>query len=300
MKFRSSAHRLEPSRERFSPPAAVAGIVVSFLLLLVILFPGRPLTEQFARQGGFSPALISYLEAALAKHPDDLLVRTRLAEALVDAGEPRRAIMLLTDAPPALDELGLRRLKARYRALLLELSPERQIPAAYRSAFLQELEKTLDSLVPKGATAGELMQYAADCRRVGAVAVAEGLEKRIGSEGRGAESGAPVMADSAEAALGRGDYRESARLCFEAMGRAGNIRERRALFLKGVKTLQSGNLLAEALAAADRNIDGLAMDRETLLFLTRLSLAAGDPERAQRYIRKALGMAGPDGHRGKG
>lgn len=300
MKLRSTAHKREPVRERFSPPAAVAGIAVAFLLLLVVLLPNKSLTDLFARQGEYSPALIRYLEATLKKNPDDLLVRTRLAEALVDAGEPRRAIMLLNDTPQGGDELGLRRLKARYRALVLELGPDRSLAPAYRSAFQREFEKTLNSLVSRGATKDELKRFVADSRRVGADELATDLEKRFGLDVRRAGTGGPALADTAETALGRGDYRESARLYFEAMGMANDIKERRALFMQGVKTLQSGNLLDEALAAADRNMAGLDRDRETLLFLTRLSLAAGSPERAQRYIRRALGMDGQDGRGGRG
>ena len=300
MKFQSTANKREPARDRFSPPAAVAGIAMAFLLLLVMLLPNKTLVEMFAKEGVSSPALISYLEATLKKNPDDQPVRIRLAEALIDTGYPRRAITLLINLQQDADELGLRRMKARYRALVAELCSNRSITPEYRTAFQREFDKTVARLLSKGTTTAELKQYATDARRVGAVSTAMTLEKRLGSERAATGNARPVLAETAETALGHGNYRESARLCFDAMPKAIDAKERRALFIQGLKTLQSGNLLAEALSSADLNIDGLNRDRETLLFLTRLSLAAGDLGRAQRYIKESLGMNGPLKSGGKG
>jgi hypothetical protein len=300
MKSPSTAINRESARVRFSPPIAVAGIVLAFFLLLVMLLPNKALQEMFAKEGKSSPALIRYLEAALKKNPDDQLVRIRLAESLVDTGEPRRAIPLLVNLHQDSDDLGPRRMKARYRALVAVLCSDRSINAEYRTAFLREFDITLVRLLSKEATTSEMRQYAYDARRVGAATTAEALEKRLGVA-RQAEGGASSEpGETAETALGHGNYRESARLCFDAMPNTGDIKERRALFIQGLKTLQSGNFLAEALASADLNIDDLDRDRETLLFLTRLSLAAGDLGRAQRYIKKSLGMSGTLNSGGKG
>jgi hypothetical protein len=74
------------------------------------------------------------------------------------------------------------------------------------------------------------------------------------------------------------------------MKEAKGLTERRALFMRGVLVLQSGNLAGEALAAGEANIYGVEPDRQVLLFMTRIALAAGKPAIAEFYIRKALGM----------
>jgi hypothetical protein len=58
-----------------------------------------------------------------------------------------------------------------------------------------------------------------------------------------------------------------------------------------VQALQSGNQLNEALLAADQQLGSLARDRETLRFLTRLALAAGRPDVADRYARRLIDMS---------
>jgi len=273
---------------------------MAFILLLVMLLPNKALLEMFAKEGEASPALIRYLEAALKKNPDDQLVRIRLAETLVDAGHPRRAITLLVNLHQDADDLGPRRMKVRYRALVAALCSDRSISSDYRTAFLREFDKTLARLLAKEATTAEMKQYAYDARRIGAVSTAEVLENRLGLTGQADGGAGTLSGETAETALGQGKYLESAQLCFEAMPKTGDFGERRALFIQGLKTLQSGNLLAEALVSADRNIEGLDRDRETLLFLTRLSLAAGDLGRAQRYIKKSLGMSGTTNNGAKG
>ena len=65
----------------------------------------------------------------------------------------------------------------------------------------------------------------------------------------------------------------------------------RDLYLRGVATLQSGNLLREALTAADAQIGDLADDEQTLKRLARLALAANDPARAQAYMKRLLHMS---------
>ena len=57
------------------------------------------------------------------------------------------------------------------------------------------------------------------------------------------------------------------------------------------RSLQSGNLVQEALAAAEQHLfEELAGDSTVLKFLIRLSLAANRPDRAQRYAWRALGI----------
>ncbi len=55
-----------------------------------------------------------------------------------------------------------------------------------------------------------------------------------------------------------------------------------------MQTLQSGNLLDEALAQAERHGGKLLDDPEVLRYLTRLALAANKPEQASRYVERLL------------
>lgn len=90
-------------------------------------------------------------------------------------------------------------------------------------------------------------------------------------------------------------YRHRAQSLFEQMNAAASLEQRRALFFRAIRVLQEGNLLLEALAAAEAHLGPLAADRETLIFLTRLALSANRPDLAQNYIRRALGLPNQGG-----
>jgi hypothetical protein len=102
---------------------------------------------------------------------------------------------------------------------------------------------------------------------------------------KGAQKG-----DSYQSALARADYRGAAALSFDAMKHADDIDRRRDFFFKGIAALQSGNLPLEAFRAGEAHLDGLSGDRRALEFLARAALAAGRPERAQGFMKRALGM----------
>ena len=88
-------------------------------------------------------------------------------------------------------------------------------------------------------------------------------------------------------------YRKDADTAFSAMEKAATTAERRTHFLKAVQTLQSGNLPLEALQQGERHLPPLANDQGSLMIMTRIALAAGKPDKAQTFIRRALGMDKP-------
>src|SRR5581483_5658272 len=62
-------------------------------------------------------------------------------------------------------------------------------------------------------------------------------------------------------------------------------------FIAGVRALQAGNLLDEALAQAQLHLDGLAGDRRTLEVLLQLARAAQRPDLVDRYARALMNFA---------
>jgi hypothetical protein len=96
---------------------------------------------------------------------------------------------------------------------------------------------------------------------------------------------------TAEIALGVGEYRAAAAANFAAQTAATSLDEQRHYFIAGVKALQSGNLLDEAVAEAQRRVGPLADDPETLRFLTRLAMACNRPDLADQYARRLLHLS---------
>ncbi|MFC0575400.1 tetratricopeptide repeat protein [Paraburkholderia solisilvae] len=86
-------------------------------------------------------------------------------------------------------------------------------------------------------------------------------------------------------ALQVGDYRAAANAWFRRQADAQTRDEQRRCFITGIRTLQSGNLLDDALAAADAHLGALADDPATLIVLLNLARAADRPDIVDRYAK---------------
>ncbi len=253
MLSKPSAENRAKARERFSDPFLTFGIVLLFLLLLFALFPEKRIIETMGRSPARSRLVLSYREAFLRTRPYDSALRIKLAEGLTESEQFVRAMKVLDEHQGSWRKQREGYLKVRYRALKGRLSTG-TMTAAERNYLEDEcswVARELTAINP-----GFLAQ---------------------------AQSVAPVgtTPDS---------YRERAREFFGSMKEAGSVAKRRDLFMKGVKSLQAGNLPVDALSEGEANMSGLESDRDTLLFMTRIALAAGKPEIAQRFISRALGM----------
>lgn len=134
------------------------------------------------------------------------------------------------------------------------------------------------------AQTGQLAEKAA---RAGEPEVARRMMARYLASGAAPRTAAFLSAAAAQM-LGAGDYRLASRLYLEARRLAGEPAQQRELFIKGIASLQAGNLMAEALQSAERELGELDSDREVLKFLTRLALAAGKPAVAERYANRLM------------
>lgn len=291
------ANRSKTERERFAGPLVICGLVGAGLLLLVVLYPEKSLLKLLSSQEVSSPAQRRYLEAVLRLRPDDSSLILVLARSYLASGTPLAALKILDQLrePLSTDQRKTSH-RMRYQALRQHLL---SLPAdsSGRSRTQQQFASQIELLLREGASQPELETYRADAVRVGDSASAQRLQALLkpAKEVAIAAAAPSAPASGASAAIALGDYRGAAEFYFAAMQKSSGLRQRRHLFLSGVRALQSGNLMAEALAAGESRINDLAEDRETLLFMARLALAANRPDRSQVYIRRALGMPATDG-----
>jgi hypothetical protein len=235
-----------------------------------------------ARSSTDSSVVLGYREAILRTRTDDTGLRLKLAEGLVESEQFSRALGVLNEIKgPTGAQDRSRCLKVRYRALKGALAA---MPAGIPELkpLLADFSRVTRDLAINGSQAAELQRMAAEAKAFGDRETAAFLIGKYAALSSGQKYGAGEIAPDY--------YREKARSCFNAMRKANGQEQRRDLFAKGVRFLQSGNLAVEALAAGEANIAGLASDRDTLLLMTKLALAAGKPDIAQRYISKALGL----------
>jgi hypothetical protein len=85
-----------------------------------------------------------------------------------------------------------------------------------------------------------------------------------------------------------GRYTLAAEYFFLARRQAADTGAARALLQEGIGALMQASLFRQAMQAADRETGALADDPETLRYLARTALAAGDPPHALRFARQLV------------
>jgi len=265
---------------------------LSFVLLLVVLYPERDILAMLKTGELGSPVAMHYLRALAAIRPNDGALQLSYAEALVAAKRFSAALPVLDLAaahlPPSQQRHCLELRLVILQGLLRETpanAPNRQVLETYFTV-------TARQLAVSGSSLDDLRRYLGQARFAGAAEALSYLEGRVTPHGAASRLEIPNLppAETPESALAAGDYRKSAQLYFDAMASEPDQLQRRRLYLKGVRTLQAGNLVDEALTAADRYMGSIQVDREILIYLTRLALAANRPAKAQEYVKRALGM----------
>jgi polysaccharide biosynthesis protein PelB len=284
----SNADKYGEPRERFSGPFVSLGIMLAFMLLLYFLFPEKEIMESMAKSAESSAVALNYREAMLRARPADINLRMEFAEGLAESGQFPRALHVLNECEGSVGkESRLRYLGVRYRVLkgiLFSAAAD----AGERNRLAGDFSRVVRELAESGAVSREVGRMAWEAGAMGDNGTAAILLRRYAALNAGRRQGGDPLPPLAEGSPDH--YREEARLCFVSMKKAKGLSERRALFMRGVQVLRSGNLAGEALAAGEANIDGVGPDRQVLLFMTRIALAAGKPAIAERYIKKALGM----------
>ena len=268
---------------------ALAGIALLVAATLALVFPKRTLIEQVQRESKNDTLALAYLTNLLKTEPGNTELRLLLAEKRLALGNP--SLALLTLEPLESDpEPGMRRrvLQLEYRALEAETQNQPPGSAAHK-AMQRNRVLALRRLAALEWPVQDLARMAREAAAADETELASALFSRLLAN---REKLAPEqLAEAAHIAQGAGNYPLAAELLFAAQAGSADLDSRRRYFLNGLRTLQSGMLLREALAAAERHLSDLATDEETLQFLVRLALAANDPARAERYVRVLLRMS---------
>lgn len=278
MAWNSAALKSGSLRERFSPPLVVVGIAAAFLGVLALLYPEQELLRILYHDSHRVPTTRVYLQSVVRARPGDHQSRLQLATLLVESGDYREALRLL-DARVGVETTAE---QARYRRLEYAALAG-LVRSGHNQLVYERFVKVATDLLRNVESVDQARMIHADAQKAGAARLED--QARL------------VLARLAPGDTDGGDYRQRAAAAFSAMAQAAGEAERRALFLKGIRILQEGNLYHEVIEAADRHIGSLRTDRETLVALTKISLAVGRPDRAQKYIRQALGMGPAPGDR---
>ena len=270
-------------RARLISPWALAGITVLIGIALRLLFPEANLLALLADAPRQDPLTLSYLANLHDMEPADprtaiLLARSRLAQ-----GRTADALALASLHARSADP-ELRRAAMRVRLEVLREELARAAPGAASQASAAALGAAARASLAESWTRDELLLLAADAE----AARDQALEREIYDRIVAREHDPAWLEATARRFLGRGEYRAASRLFFVARRNVADAARAKALYLAGVRALQSGDLPREALEAAEAEIGPLASDEAVLVELARLALAAGRPETAARYMKQLM------------
>lgn len=269
------------------------GLALSLGLLLV--YPHRTLEQRLtaadSAAGRADTSLtIEYLKVFLKADPGDSGLRLQLIRKLVTQGDYAGARKLM-DAPQAARDPAFMAEAGWIRLMLAEqefFAADMRSPA--RDMLLAQLRDKLRELMQqKRLSAHQLDLLGARALGVDASDVALAAFRRLPAAP--GQLAAERYAEAARGALGLGEYRLSAALLFIAMDRSASRDAQRAYFIEGLRTLQSGGLMNEALAAAEKRIGPFGRDIALLKFLARLAQAANRPDVAERYAKRFLELS---------
>jgi hypothetical protein len=275
------------------PPwlALALGLITAAALALTFRYEG--MERRVLRESPNPGALqIAYLNAWLTAHPDDHGLRLLLARGLTQHGDfdGARIHLRLLEAKAAAVDIGLAErialqgLDSETAALyaLAADDPRRaELLAALRSRLRLVAQR------PWGASMeDELLERAV---AIGAGDVATTLYGRALE--RGHRQSASWWQQAAEQMLGLREVPLAVALFLRARAASPTLEGQRRQFIAALQALRADNRLDEALQLAERELGALAADTATLEYLTRLALAAGRPDVAQRYALQMLKLS---------
>jgi len=286
MRFQYDAKIKKPSLKLASPWLIFLSIVI-ILLLLFLFFPKEALLTNIAKQKQPDKIARQYLHNLLALYPEDVKLKLLLAEQHIALGDIEKAIKTvlpyIDEGPDNADEW-----KAIWLYYQIVQTDTYQYPeqSEKRKEGIKQMHKMLHVLAKGPFNTQQLVNLLQAAIGLNDSSVVRFIYKRIVN--RKPDQPSEVYARLAKAALSYGDYKMSADLYFLAQQQAPLLAHKRDYFIRGLRSLQSGNLLNEAFEIVDKKINELKQDRKTLLFLTHLALSANQPEKAQQYMKRVL------------
>ncbi|MGZ5160339.1 MAG: tetratricopeptide repeat protein, partial [Burkholderiales bacterium] len=275
-------------RQRLTSPWTLLGVAVVVGVTLVLIFPGRGLLTQSSRQKPDEVSL-TYLSNLAREQPDNPEVRFTLAQKQVEAGripDARAALEPLYNSPdPAV------RQRARLTDFKLQMQQMQALPpnSIERQRESERLRQELVAMTQYEWNAAGLLDLANLATQLNAPKLRAELYLRIARSDN--KLSRQWTDEAARAVLADGEYATAAEIYFIAQRRAESRADQRYYFIAALNAYQAGNMVREAVAAADQHLGALEDDDETLRYLIRLARMGNDMPRAERYAKKLLRMS---------
>ena len=257
-------------------------VALLVLALLTAIFPRNALVEKLYQQQTLDDLTLSYVQNLYRTNPKNadaalLLARTQLNGMDI----PKLESLVL-----GLSVSGDLRQRNEARDILFR-AYENRLSKKMSAQEAQRITKSLIALL-QGARQDELPERLV--RAFGDRAFALNLPQ-IGADfyrKLHIEQSANALAGYGDKALADGLHAAAAAYYFMAREHATSLDESRRLFQSGIRALMAASLFGQAMEEARLRLGDLEDDPQTLRFLSRTALAAGDPVAAAGYARKLV------------
>lgn len=280
---------MDVKRPRIAPTWLILTLAGVVLCALYFMHPRGGLRARMTSTDAPSEVSVAYLEAWLRVQPDNEEILSVLGVQYVRLGrdeDARRIVARMQTLPN--DEL-------RREALLLSLQLDQREAFSFpdddprRAAALQRVRAQVTQAATLTWPTDSLQTLAEVAASVNAQALAGQLYARLAEQDTAHQ--ARWNREVVRFAMYGGDYRGAADGWFRLQAGAASFDAQRDCFVNGIRALQAGNLLDEALAAAQAHGAAFAHDRQTLVLLLNLARAAHRPDLVDRYAKALAGYA---------
>lgn len=281
------------ARPRIAPTWLVAVLAGAVALTFYATHPRGGLRQRMTSNAVPSELSVAYLEAWLRIQPDNAeflsmlgLQYARLGQA-DDAERIATKMEALHDADMTREATMLRMTLAEQQAFAIPPEDPRRAPAMDK---LRERVRAAAQLTWSNADLQALAQRAAS---VDDPNLALQLYGRLAQQDAAHRTRWNGLVS--RYALAVGDYHKAADAWFAQQDAATSLDDKRHFFIEGIRTLQSGNLMADAVKAGEERAGTLASDKATLVVLLNLARAAQRPDLVQRYATALAKFASLNG-----
>lgn len=277
-------------RPRLISLPSLAGLAVAVIIVLVLLYPHKRLSEQIRKDIKVDEVSLQYIRNLLATEPDNYELRVQLAQAYASIG-------LYENAYAALQPLySTSEVRWREEALLVKLgillkiayaaAPESADRVQKMAHFMREVHaseaqftdpNTLRQLIRLAESGGEM--YLAESIATRLILISDNLID---------------LDEAARLALANGRYLESAQFTWRARQLATDTAKKITYLKLALSTLQAGGIGHIGLQWVQKLPEAEWQSTDVLYALTKLALASNQPAAAAGFAAKLVGFDNPE------
>ncbi|MFC4158844.1 tetratricopeptide repeat protein [Chitinimonas lacunae] len=280
-------------RDRLFPPTTVLALAAAVAGALALIFPRSQELSAIAAQARTNELSLQYLRNLVRASPTDSELQWLLAEQELSLGHYHVARGIVGAAREHADRTEHRRADLLLlRAAIAErdrTDPGRRT-VARDQALRQEIRQLLDRLLAPGEWSYESLDLLLReiLRDPAGESLLDQLYQRLERDRRASAEDCERVG---QRLLAVGQPRQAARFLLLAEQRAASPAERRRLLLAGLQALQAANAYSELAQVLAQPLERFGDDQALWQQLTRMALAVGRPDLAERFIKRALRMA---------